>query len=48
MNDVHGHWDPQFEKVADALGEEIPSGEELGATIALDVDGELVVDISGG
>jgi CubicO group peptidase (beta-lactamase class C family) len=49
MNDVvHGHCDARFEKVADALAEELASGEELGASIAVDIDGELVVDIWGG
>jgi len=45
---VHGHWDTRFDKVADALADEINKGEELGASIAVDVDGELVVDIWGG
>ena len=49
MNDaVHGHCDSRFEKVADALADEIAKGEELGASIAVDIDGELVVDIWGG
>jgi CubicO group peptidase (beta-lactamase class C family) len=49
MNDVvHGHCDTRFAKVADALAQEITTGGELGASIALDVDGELVVDIWGG
>jgi CubicO group peptidase (beta-lactamase class C family) len=49
MNDaVHGHCDTRFEKVADALADEIAKGEELGASIALDIDGELVIDIWGG
>jgi CubicO group peptidase (beta-lactamase class C family) len=49
MNDVvKGHCASRFGKVADALAEEITSGEELGASIALDIDGELVVDIWGG
>ena len=49
MNDVvHGHCDARFDKVADALAEEITSGEEVGAAIAIDVGGELVVDIWGG
>ena len=49
MNDVvHGHCDSRFSKVADALAGEIAKGEELGASIALDIDGELVVDIWGG
>ena len=45
---MHGHWDTRFDKVADALADEITKGEELGAAIAVDVDGELVVDIWGG
>jgi CubicO group peptidase (beta-lactamase class C family) len=49
MNDVvHGHCDSRFSQVADALADEIGKGEELGASIAVDVDGELVVDIWGG
>jgi len=45
---VHGHCDSRFEKVADALADEIAKGEELGASIAVDIDGDLVVDIWGG
>jgi CubicO group peptidase (beta-lactamase class C family) len=49
MNDrVHGHCDSRFSTVADALADEIAKGEELGASIALDIDGELVIDIWGG
>lgn len=49
MDDVvHGHWDPKFNKLAEALADEITKGEELGASIALDIDGECVVDIWGG
>jgi CubicO group peptidase (beta-lactamase class C family) len=49
VNDVvHGHWDTRFDKVADALAEEIAKGGEVGAAIAIDVDGDLVVDMWGG
>ena len=49
MNDVvHGHCDSRFSQVADALADELGKGEELGASIAVDIDGELVVDIWGG
>jgi hypothetical protein len=49
MNEVvHGHCDGRFSKVAEALADEIAKGEELGASIALDIDGELVVDVWGG
>jgi CubicO group peptidase (beta-lactamase class C family) len=45
---VNGKWDPQFDSLAEALADEIATGEELGAAIALDIDGELVVDIWAG
>ena len=45
---VQGHCDSRFSNVANALADEVAKGEELGASIALDVDGELVVDISAG
>jgi CubicO group peptidase (beta-lactamase class C family) len=47
-NVVHGHIDARFDKVADALAEELSSGEEVGAAIAIDIDGESVLDIWGG
>ncbi|MCP9275616.1 serine hydrolase domain-containing protein [Mycolicibacterium arenosum] len=45
---LHGHCDARFTQVADALGAAIESGEEVGASLAIDVDGELVVDVWGG
>jgi CubicO group peptidase (beta-lactamase class C family) len=45
---LNGHCDARFDKVAEALAEEITSGEEVGAAIAIDIGGELVVDIWGG
>jgi CubicO group peptidase (beta-lactamase class C family) len=47
-NAVNGHAEAQFDKVAEALGEELASGNEVGAAIAIDVDGESVLDIWGG
>jgi hypothetical protein len=44
-NVVQGHWDARFDKVADALAEEITKGEEVGAAIAIDIGGETVVDM---
>jgi hypothetical protein len=35
----------RFDKVADALAEEITKGEEVGAAIAIDIGGETVVDM---
>ncbi|KQY07511.1 serine hydrolase [Mycobacterium sp. Root135] len=48
MSTIHGHCDPRFHRVADALDQAIADGEELGAAIAIDVDGETVVDVWGG
>ena len=45
---VHGHVDARFDKVADALAQEIASGAEVGAAIAVDIDGESVLDVWGG
>ena len=45
---VQGHCDARFDKVADALGQAISDGEEVGASIAIDIGGETVVDIWGG
>lgn len=45
---VHGHWDPDYEAVAAALADEVARSEELGASIAVIVDDELVVDIWAG
>ncbi len=43
-----GRWDKKFDKLAQALADEISKGEELGASIAVDIDGEFVVDMWGG
>ncbi|MFV8244550.1 serine hydrolase domain-containing protein [Mycolicibacterium peregrinum] len=45
---VHGHCDDRFSSIRDALADGLASGEETGAAIAIDVDGELVVDMWGG
>src|SRR3954452_13800896 len=47
MAEVHGTCDDRFTGVRDALAEHL-DGEELGASIAVDVDGETVVDLWGG
>jgi CubicO group peptidase (beta-lactamase class C family) len=46
--ELQGHWDARYDKVADALDEAISNGEEVGAAIAIDIDGESVVDMWGG
>src|SRR3954452_24087559 len=45
--EVHGSCDDRFSGVRDALAQQL-DGEELGASIAVDLDGETVVDIWGG
>ena len=45
---VQGHWDRRFDRLAEALADELGTGEELGASIAVDIDGELVADLWGG
>ncbi|CRZ17855.1 serine hydrolase domain-containing protein [Mycolicibacterium neworleansense] len=45
---VHGHCDARFHALRDALADAIANGEETGAAIAVDIDGELVVDMWGG
>jgi CubicO group peptidase (beta-lactamase class C family) len=45
---IAGHYDRRFAGLAAALAEELTTGGELGAAIAVDIDGEMVVDIWGG
>jgi CubicO group peptidase (beta-lactamase class C family) len=47
MAEVHGTCDDRFGGVRDALAAQL-DGDELGASIAVDVDGETVVDVWGG
>jgi CubicO group peptidase (beta-lactamase class C family) len=48
MADVDGHCDSRFSPVRDALAEQLDSGNELGASVVVNIDGETVVDIWGG
>ncbi|OAG45210.1 hypothetical protein AYO21_00558 [Fonsecaea monophora] len=48
MAQVDGFCDPRFEKVRKAFQEELDTGNELGASIAVNLKGENVVDIWGG
>jgi len=45
---IAGHCDRRFADLAAALADEITTGGELGAAIAIDIDGEMVVDMWGG
>jgi CubicO group peptidase (beta-lactamase class C family) len=46
--EIHGTCDERFESVREALARNLDSGAELGASIVLDLDGDIVVDIWGG
>jgi CubicO group peptidase (beta-lactamase class C family) len=48
MGEVSGACDARFESVRAALDEQLASGNELGASIVVDVDGRTVVDVWGG
>ena len=48
MTGVQGRCDDRFDGVRAALEENLSSGEELGASICIDLDGEVVVDMWGG
>jgi hypothetical protein len=41
---VQGHCESRFEALKIALEANLSSGEELGAAIALDLDGQVAVD----
>jgi CubicO group peptidase (beta-lactamase class C family) len=47
MAEVHGRCDDRFAGVREALAQQL-DGEELGASVAVDLDGETVVDLWGG
>ncbi|HUZ38914.1 MAG TPA: serine hydrolase domain-containing protein [Streptosporangiaceae bacterium] len=48
MADVHGRCDERFEAVRSALAANLDSGDELGASLVLDIDGDIVIDMWGG
>src|SRR5437899_895531 len=48
MADIHGTNEPAFEGVRDALAANLDSGADVGASVAVVVDGTTVVDIWGG
>ncbi len=48
MAEIHGTCGGRFEAVRGALARNLDSGEELGASIVVDIDGDVVVDMWGG
>ncbi|TEY76378.1 hypothetical protein BOTCAL_0059g00070 [Botryotinia calthae] len=45
---IHGHAEPRFMELLEAFQGYLETGEELGASIAVNIDGENVVDVWGG
>ena len=48
MADLHGTCDERFGAVRRLLQENLDSGADLGASLVVDIDGDLVVDLWGG
>lgn len=48
MGEVQGKFDEKFAGVAEIFSDNLVSGEDLGASFALTIDGEMVIDIWGG
>jgi CubicO group peptidase (beta-lactamase class C family) len=48
MADIQGQCDERFAKVRDVLAANLDSGEDVGASVAIVKDGEMIVDIWGG
>jgi len=46
--EIHGTCDPKFEKVKDAFEQNFAEHNEVGASVAVSIDGEYVVDLWGG
>src|SRR3954452_951458 len=46
--DIHGVCEEPFEAVRGALARNLDAGEELGASLVVDIDGEIVIDMCGG
>ena len=48
MTEIKGNWDARFDAVRDKFAQNITSGEDVGASFAVSIDGEMVIDIWGG
>jgi CubicO group peptidase (beta-lactamase class C family) len=48
MADIEGTWDVRFDGVASTLGASLEAGTDVGASVAVFLEGEPVVDIWGG
>ena len=45
---VHGHFDPRFSEIPDLMKQFIATGDDIGASLTIDIAGDPVVDIWGG
>lgn len=48
MSELNGYCDSRFARVFDALAKSIEAGEEIGASLCVNIDGENVIDLWGG
>ena len=48
MAPISGHCDQKFEEMRHVLSQSIDSGADVGASVAITIDGKFVVDIWGG
>ena len=48
MSDLQGYCDPRFRRVYDALARNIEAGNEVGASLYLNIEGEDAIDLWGG
>ena len=48
MAEVHGFADPRFDRLCELLSGTLDSGDDLGASVSVTLEGETVVDIWGG
>ena len=48
MANIQGTWSDEFEGVAAAVAKNLDNGEDIGASAAVFLEGEPVVDIWGG
>jgi CubicO group peptidase (beta-lactamase class C family) len=48
MADLHGTCEERFEPVRRALARNLDSGADLGASLVLDIDGDIVINLWGG
>ncbi|KAJ6164003.1 beta-lactamase [Penicillium chermesinum] len=48
MTEIHGSCDPAFESVRGLLQQQLAQGNEVGASLCVNIDGQNVVDLWGG